>query len=113
MGYTEKVTYKLEDKQELILLIGQESFRYKGLACGILKEDGRSSVPLELDIHWVWKENARTICIQLSQPLKCLLYCSLIRYMQYQFISIYICTMNRHVLIRIAYSRNFIDGYKE
>lgn len=47
MGYTEKVTFKLKDKQELILLIGQESLRYKGIACGILKEERRSSVPLE------------------------------------------------------------------
>ena len=36
-----------KDKQELILLIGQESFRYKRIACGILKEEGKSSVPLE------------------------------------------------------------------
>ena len=46
MGYTEKVTFKLKDKQKLILLTGQESFRYKGIACGILKEEGRSQS------HW-------------------------------------------------------------
>lgn len=75
MGHTEKVTFKLKDKQELTLLTGQERSRYKGTACGILREKGGSSVGLKLVIHWMEKENVRTaIYSHLAQPLKCLLF---------------------------------------